>query len=122
VAKLVARLLATAALKKYKMKMKILRCCYIQRWKYDKTHPALDHGRPKSRSFKNRLKLWSKGVFSLGLLLSYAAPQQTIYLPEVGRSATCSAMRISATCAARKFAADVRFNPQAADCGKAPAH
>ena len=42
--------------------------------------------------------------------------------PEVGRSATCSAMRISATCATRKFAADVRFNPQAADCGIAPAH
>ena len=42
--------------------------------------------------------------------------------PEVGKSATCSAMRISATCASRKFAADVRFNPQAADCGIAPAH
>ncbi len=41
---------------------------------------------------------------------------------EEGRSATCSAMRISATCATRKFAADVRFNPQAADCGIAPAH
>ncbi len=27
---------------------------------------------------------------------------------------------ISATCATRKFAADVRFNPQAADCGIAP--
>jgi hypothetical protein len=43
-------------------------------------------------------------------------------LTEVGRSATCSAKRISATCATRKFAADVRFNPQAADCGIAPAH
>jgi hypothetical protein len=41
---------------------------------------------------------------------------------EVGRSATCSAMRISATCGTRKFAADVRFNPQAADCGIGLAH
>jgi hypothetical protein len=44
------------------------------------------------------------------------------YFAEVGSSATCSAMRISATCATRKFAADVRFNPQAADYGIAPAH
>jgi hypothetical protein len=42
--------------------------------------------------------------------------------PEVGGSATCSAMRISATCATRKNAAEVRFNPQSADCGIAPAH
>ncbi len=42
--------------------------------------------------------------------------------PEVGRSATCSAMRISATCVTRKIAADVRFIPQAADCGIALAH
>ncbi len=41
---------------------------------------------------------------------------------EVGRSATCSAVRISATCATRKFAADVRFNPQVAYYGIAPAH
>jgi hypothetical protein len=43
-------------------------------------------------------------------------------LPEVGGSATCSAMRISATCATRKIAADVRFDPQSADCGIALAH
>jgi hypothetical protein len=44
-----------------------------------------------------------------------------LLVAEVGRSATCSAMHISATCATRKFVADVRFNPQAADCGIAPA-
>jgi hypothetical protein len=41
---------------------------------------------------------------------------------EVGGSATCSGMRISATCGTRKFAAEMRFNPQAADYGIAPAH
>jgi hypothetical protein len=45
-----------------------------------------------------------------------------LFYAEVGRSATCSAMRISATCATRKFAADVRFNLQAAEYGIAPAH
>ncbi len=52
----------------------------------------------------------------------FAFLNNRIRLPEVGRSATCSAMRISATCATRKFAADVRFNLQAADYGIAPAH
>jgi hypothetical protein len=45
-----------------------------------------------------------------------------VQVAEVGRSATCSAMRNSTTCATRKFAADVRFNPQGADCGIAPLH
>jgi hypothetical protein len=54
--------------------------------------------------------------------LQARALRAPVFLSEVGRSATCSAMRNSATCATRKFAADVRFNPQAADCGIAPAH
>ena len=45
-----------------------------------------------------------------------------VLLTEVGGSATCSAMRISATCATRKISADVRFDPQSADCGIAHAH
>jgi hypothetical protein len=45
-----------------------------------------------------------------------------VILSEVGGSATCSAMRISATCATRKIAADVRFDPQSTDCGIALAH
>jgi hypothetical protein len=44
------------------------------------------------------------------------------HITEVGGSATCSAMRISATCATRKIAADVRFDPQSADCGILLAH
>ncbi len=63
------------------------------------------------------------GVNSIPVSITPVANNgNNIRLPEVGGSATCSAMRISATCATRTNAADVRFNPQSADCGIAPAH
>jgi hypothetical protein len=60
-----------------------------------------------------KLGLNSKNLRNMLVLVCFA---------EVGGSATCSAMRISATCATGKIAADVRFDPHSADCGIALAH
>ncbi len=74
-----------------------------------------------------KITKWSsKTVYIMGFNLLYLAVVFTtfeLYLySEVGRSATCSAMRISATYATRKIAADVRFDPLSAYCGIALAH